>query len=85
MGKWLIGAVQRTFEPGSMMQYILVFIGDEGALKSWFFRVLGGEFFSDSFRDPQSKDLFGWCETAGSWSAQRLIKSWRAHYRLAVA
>ena len=61
LGKWLIGAVQRTFEPGSMMQYILVFLGDEGLLKSWFFRALGGEFFSDSFRDPQSKDFFDWC------------------------
>ena len=61
VGKWLIGAVQRTFEPGSMMQYILVFLGDEGLLKSWFFRALGGEFFSDSFRDPQSKDFFDWC------------------------
>ena len=61
VGKWLIGAVQRTYEPGSMMQYILLFLGDEGLLKSWFFRALGGEFFSDSFRDPQSKDFFDWC------------------------
>ena len=65
VGKWLIGAVQRTYEPGSMMQYILLFLGDEGLLKSWFFRVLGGEFFSDSFRDPQSKDFFDWCRN--SW------------------
>lgn len=61
VGKWLIGAVQRTYEPGSMMQYILLFLGDEGLLKSSFFRVLGGEYFSDSFRDPQNKDFFDWC------------------------
>ena len=61
VGKWLIGAVQRTFEPGSMMQYILLFLGDEGLLKSSFFRVLGGGYFSDSFRDPQTKDFFDWC------------------------
>ena len=62
VGKWLIGAVQRTFEPGSMMQYTLVFIGDEGLLKSWLFRAIGGEFFSYSFRDPKSKDFFDWCQ-----------------------
>ena len=61
VGKWLIGAVKRTFEPGSTMQYILVFLGDEGLFKSGFFRVLGGEFFSDSFRDPKSKDFYDWC------------------------
>ena len=61
VGKWLVGAVQRAYEPGSTMQYILLFLGLEGLLKSWFFRVLGGEFFSDSFRDPKSKDFFDWC------------------------
>ena len=61
VGKWLVGAVQRTYEPGSRMQYILVFLGDEGLLKSTFFSVLGGDYFSDSFRDPQSKDFFDWC------------------------
>ena len=66
VGKWLIGAVQRVYEPGSMMQYILVLLGDEGLLKSWFFRALASEeFFSDSFRDPQSKDFFDWCR--GHW------------------
>ena len=31
VGKWLIGAVQRTYEPGSMMQYILLFLGEAEA------------------------------------------------------
>ena len=65
VGKWLVAAVQRAYEPGSDMQYILTLMGAEALRKSWFLRALGGDHFSDSFRDPQSKDFLDWVKS--SW------------------
>ena len=63
VGKWLVAAVQRAYEPGSDMQYILTLMGAEALRKSWFLRALGGEHFSDSFRDPYSKDFLDWVKS----------------------
>ena len=35
----------------------------EGLHKSKFLRTLGGDQFSDSFRDPQSKDFLDWVKS----------------------
>ena len=52
----LIAAVKRCFEPGSKHDTACVLMGDQGARKSSFWNVLGGEFFSDSLKDISSKD-----------------------------
>lgn len=45
--KWLISAVVRAYQPGCQADYSLVLKGKQGAGKSTFFRVLGGEYFLD--------------------------------------
>ena len=52
----LIAAVKRCYEPGSKHDTACVLMGDQGARKSSFWNVLGGEFFSDSLKDISSKD-----------------------------
>jgi predicted P-loop ATPase len=52
----LIAAVKRCYEPGSKHDTACVLMGDQGARKSSFWNVLGGEFFSDSLKDIGSKD-----------------------------
>ena len=64
VGKWLVAAVERGYEPGSVMQYVLVLMGAEALQKSWFLKILGGDHFSDSFRDPQGKDFLDWVKSA---------------------
>ncbi|MBD2739556.1 hypothetical protein H6H03_37855 [Nostoc paludosum FACHB-159] len=45
--KWLISAVVRAWQPGEQVDYSLVLKGKQGAGKSTFFRLLGGEYFLD--------------------------------------
>ncbi|WP_414567695.1 virulence-associated E family protein [Nostoc sp. CCY 9925] len=45
--KWLISAVVRAYQPGEQVDYSLVLKGKQGAGKSTFFRLLGGEYFLD--------------------------------------
>lgn len=52
----LIAAVKRCYEPGAKHDTACVLMGDQGARKSSFWNVLGGEFFSDSLKDISSKD-----------------------------
>ncbi len=54
--RWAIGAVRRVMHPGCKVDTILVLAGNQGFLKSTFFAVLGGEWFSDSPIDLQNKD-----------------------------
>lgn len=46
--RWLIAAVARALRPGCKVDTALILQGEQGALKSTFFRVLGGDYFSDS-------------------------------------
>lgn len=52
----LIGAVRRVFEPGCKHDTALVLVGDQGARKSSFWSVLGGQFYSSSLGDVSDKD-----------------------------
>lgn len=54
----LVGAVQRAFEHGSKMDYVLTLKGDQGLGKSSFFQTLTAnkEWFSDSLDDIRGKD-----------------------------
>ena len=52
----LIAAVARTYEPGCKHDTTLVLQGLQGAGKSTFFDVLGGDWFDDSMGDGHNKD-----------------------------
>jgi predicted P-loop ATPase len=68
MEMWLISAVARALTPlegvrvngrlkkGSKVDHTLILQSDQGKYKSTFFEVLGGEWFSDSVKDIESKD-----------------------------
>lgn len=56
--KWCIGAVARALDPGCDMQAALIFQGAQGIGKSTFFKVMGGEWFSDTPFDVTNKDAF---------------------------
>lgn len=46
--RWMVSAVARAMEPGCKVDTVLVLVGPQGALKSSFFAVLGGQWFTDS-------------------------------------
>lgn len=57
VGRWfLMGMVRRPLQPGLKFDYCLVLEGAQGLRKSSALRVLGGEWFSDTELDLQSKD-----------------------------
>ena len=56
MKRTLIGAVARAYKPGCKHDTACVIMGDQGAYKSSFWGVLGGEFFSDALGDISGKD-----------------------------
>lgn len=53
---FLVSAVARVMQPGCKVDTVLILQGAQGAGKSRFFRVLGGEWFSDTAIDIRSKD-----------------------------
>jgi len=53
---WFTSAVARAMRPGCKVDTALVLIGPQGFLKSTFFSVLGGPFFSDTAMDISGKD-----------------------------
>lgn len=65
--KWFVAAVARIFEPGCKFDYMLCLAGEQGARKSMFFDIIGGEWFNESF----SFSMIGKKEAAeqlnGSW------------------
>ena len=56
--KWMIAAVARVMEPGCKMDSVLIFEGAQGRGKSTAFKILGGEYFSDTHFDIGTKDAF---------------------------
>jgi hypothetical protein len=54
--KFFIAAVRRVLHPGCKVDTVLVLTGPQGAMKSSFFDVLGGEWFNDSPIDMSNKD-----------------------------
>ena len=53
--KFLLAAVARVMEPGCQVHQCLILHGRQGLGKSTFFRVLGGDFFSDSMGNLDEK------------------------------
>lgn len=58
MKKFFVGAVARALRPGCKLDTALILVGHQGARKSTFFKVLFGEWFSDSPIPIGSKDAF---------------------------
>lgn len=56
--RWMISACARAYAPGADVQSVLILHGAQGIGKSTFFRVLGGEWFSDTPFDVSNKDAF---------------------------
>jgi hypothetical protein len=54
--KWFISAVARALNPGCKVDTTLILVGRQGAKKSTFFSVLGGDWFTDSDFDISDKD-----------------------------
>ncbi len=62
---WMISAVARVMQPGCKVDTVLVLHGPQGFFKSTFFRILGGEWFSDSAMDLENKDCY--LQMAHAW------------------
>ena len=56
--KTLVAAVTRVFRPGCKFDYVLVLIGDQGVGKSTLVKMLGRDWYSDSFISLQGKEAF---------------------------
>jgi len=54
---FLVGMVARIYRPGCRLDYMPVFDGRQGVLKSTTCAVLGGKWFSDSLPDLSSGDM----------------------------
>lgn len=54
--KWFISAVARALKPGCQVDSVLILVGNQGKGKTSFFRILGGEWFTNTFFDFTSKD-----------------------------
>jgi predicted P-loop ATPase len=62
--RWLVGLVARPFEPGCKLDTALILQGAQGAGKSTFFRVIGGEWFSDT---EMALDKDALMQLRGAW------------------
>ncbi|SDB45663.1 virulence-associated E family protein [Butyrivibrio sp. INlla16] len=60
MQLFMMGAINRVYNPGSKFDYLLVLVGGQGAGKSTFFRFLAMEddYFTDDVRDISDKRLY---------------------------
>lgn len=65
IGRWFLSAVARALRPGCKCDTALVLVGKQGARKSTFFAMLGGDWFSDDAIDLSNKDAF--LQIARAW------------------
>ena len=63
--KSLLAAVMRVRKPGVKFDYMPILIGKQGIGKSTFLKILGGDWFSDSYIDFASKE--GYQMLQGHW------------------
>ncbi|MFO0610659.1 MAG: VapE family protein [Polyangiales bacterium] len=68
MAKFFVGAVKRVFEPGCKLDTVLTLLGPQGYRKSTTFRVLFGEWFSDSMVEPGTRE--GMLAAAAAWGIE---------------
>jgi predicted P-loop ATPase len=61
----MIAAVARIYRPGCQVDTALIIEGKQGIWKSSFFRVLGGDWFTDQLSEMHQKDAL--IETQGAW------------------
>ena len=61
----LLAAVKRIFEPGCKFDEMMVLSGAQGIGKTLILSKLGGEWFSNSFKDVENKD--SWQSMTGKW------------------
>lgn len=62
--RWFISLVARPLQPGIKVDSVLILAGGQGVGKSTFFRLLGGEWFSDT---EMALDKDGLMLLCGSW------------------
>ncbi|MEE8837179.1 MAG: virulence-associated E family protein [Eubacteriales bacterium] len=57
---FMLGAISRVFRPGVKFDYIICVVGDQGAGKSTFFRLLAieDEWFTDDLKDLESGKVY---------------------------
>ena len=57
---FMLGAISRVFQPGTKFDYIICVVGDQGAGKSSFFRLLAveDEWFTDDLKDLESNKVY---------------------------
>ena len=57
---FMLGAISRAFKPGIKFDYIICVVGDQGAGKSTFFRLLAvdDEWFTDDLKDLESGKVY---------------------------
>jgi predicted P-loop ATPase len=81
---WMIGAIARAMRPGCKLDTALMLVGAQGAGKSTFFNVLGGEWHADSFVDIMNKDSYSQIHAAWIYELSELenVVHGRAESRL---
>ncbi|BEG98124.1 virulence-associated E family protein [Bacteroides sedimenti] len=58
MRKVMIAAVARIYEPGKKFDNVLTLVGSQGVGKSTFVRMLGKDWYSDSFNSIQGREAY---------------------------
>lgn len=65
---FFLSAVSRVYEPGCKVDTVLVLLGAQGSRKSTFFRVMFGEWFSDSSVEPGTRE--GMLSANSAWGLE---------------